>query len=210
MTATQRPATAIDHVADAWVDTFVQLIPEVGTYIGRTEQNHRHSDQTPAGHDAIAAAARNTVAALAELEPVDDIDAVTKTDLTAELNLMLEQYEAKTHLRDLNVIESPAQQIRSVYDLMPTDTEDDWSIISRRLSAVPAAIDGYIETLREGMRQGVVPARRQVLEVVTQIARYTADDGFFAAFAAEAAPADGELSAALLGELGQHADLARA
>ena len=209
MTATQRPATAIDHVADAWVDTFVQLIPEVGTYIGRTEQNHRHSDQTPAGHDAIAAAARNTVAALAELEPVDDIDAVTKTDLTAELNLMLEQYEAKTHLRDLNVIESPAQQIRSVYDLMPTDTEDDWSIISRRLSAVPAAIDGYIETLREGMRQGVVPARRQVLEVVTQIARYTADDGFFAAFAAEAAPADGELSAALLGELGQHADLAR-
>lgn len=205
----QRPATAIDHVADAWVDTFVQLIPEVGTYIGRLEQNHRHSDQSPAGHDAIAAAARNTVVALAALEPVDAVDEVTKTDLSAELTLMLEQYEAKTHLRDLNVIESPAQQIRSVYDLMPKDTEEDWAIISRRLRAVPAAIEGYVETLREGMRQGVVPARRQVLEVVTQIARYTDSEGFFAAFAAEAAPSEGALPAALLRELGENADVAR-
>ncbi|HQC94016.1 MAG TPA: DUF885 domain-containing protein, partial [Microbacteriaceae bacterium] len=205
----QRPQTAIDQVAEAWVDTLVEQMPEIGTYVGRTAANDRHADQSPAGHDALAAAARRTVAALAALEPVDDVDVVTKTDLSSELGLMLEQHDAKVHLRDLNVIESPAQQLRSVYDLMPKDTEEDWTTIARRMRALPEAIDGYVETLREGIRAGVVPARRQVTEVITQIARYTDDDGFFATFAAEASPAEGELPGALRRELGANADAAR-
>ena len=60
-----------------------------------------------------------------------------------------------------------------MFDLMPTATADDWSVIATRLKALPGAIDGYIATLREGIAQGIVPARRQVREVVTQIARYT-------------------------------------
>ncbi|NLA08973.1 MAG: DUF885 domain-containing protein [Microbacteriaceae bacterium] len=209
MTSAQRPQTAIDQVAEAWVDTLVEQMPEIGTYVGRTAANDRHADQSPAGHDALAAAARRTVAALAALEPVDDVDVVTKTDLSSELGLMLEQHDAKVHLRDLNVIESPAQQLRSVYDLMPKDTEEDWTTIARRMRALPEAIDGYVETLREGIRAGVVPARRQVTEVITQIARYTDGDGFFATFAAEASPAEGELPAALQRELGANADAAR-
>ena len=209
MTVEQRTPTAIDNVAEAWVDTLADLVPEVGTYLGRTEVNHRHSDVSPAGHDRVADAARATVAALHDLEPVDAIDLVTKTDLSAELTLMLEQHHAKTHLRDINVIESPAQQFRSAYDLMPTATAEDWAIISRRMSALPAAIDGYIETLREGVRQGVVPARRQVVEVVTQIGRYSDKSGFFATLVAEASPAEGELPASLARELEDNSGAAR-
>lgn len=209
MTSAQRPQTAIDQVAEAWVDTLVAQVPEVGTYVGRTAANDRHADQSPAGHDALAAAARRTVVALGALEPVDEVDVVTKTDLSSDLGLMLEQFDAKTHLRDLNVIESPAQQLRSVYDLMPQETEEDWATIARRMRALPEAIDGYVETLREGIREGVVPARRQVTEVITQIARYTDGDGFFATFAAEASPTAGELPAALRRELRANADAAR-
>jgi len=209
MTSAQRPQTAIDQVAEAWVDTLVAQVPEVGTYVGRTAANDRHADQSPAGHDALAAAARRTVAALGALEPVDEVDVVTKTDLSSDLGLMLEQFDAKTHLRDLNVIESPAQQLRSVYDLMPQETEEDWATIAHRMRALPEAIDGYVETLREGIREGVVPARRQVTEVITQIARYTDGDGFFATFAAEASPTAGELPAALRRELRANADAAR-
>lgn len=209
MTSAQRPQTAIDQVAEAWVDTLVAQVPEVGTYVGRTAANDRHADQSPAGHDALAAAARRTVAALGALERVDEVDVVTKTDLSSDLGLMLEQFDAKTHLRDLNVIESPAQQLRSVYDLMPQETEEDWATIARRMRALPEAIDGYVETLREGIREGVVPARRQVTEVITQIARYTDGDGFFATFAAEASPTAGELPAALRRELRANADAAR-
>lgn len=109
----------------------------------------------------------------------------------------------------MNVIASPAQDIRSTFDLMPTDTVDDWAVIARRLDAVGGAVDGYIATLREGVAQGVVPARRQVTEVVTQIARYTADNGFFTTFAGDAAPAEGQLPASLARDLADAANAAR-
>lgn len=209
MTEAPRSATPIDAIADAWVDTLAERVPTLATYIGRSEHNARYGDYSPAGADALADEARTTLAALRTTEPVDDIDRVTKADLTRELELDLELHDAQWHLRDLNVIASPPQDIRAVFDLMPTDTAEDWSVIATRLGAVPEAVRGYIETLRAGVSAGVVPARRQVREVVTQIGRYTSDRGFFAEFAAEAAPNDGQLPASLARELADAAGAAR-
>jgi len=209
MTDETRTPTPVDKIADAWVDTLAEHEPVVATYIGRSEFNDRFGDYSPAGQEALVAEGRRTLAALQAAEPVDDIDVVTKEDLTRELELELELHEAKWHLRDLNVIASHAQDIRSVFDLMPTETADDWSVVASRLKAVPGAIEGYVQTLREGIDQGVVPARRQVVEVVTQIERYTDDSGFFATFAAEAAPAEGQLPASLARELSDSANAAR-
>lgn len=204
-----RIPTAIDAVAEAWVDTVAEQSPTVATYIGRSEHNDRLDDVSPAGHEARAEAARRTRAQLAALEPADAVDRVTQTDLLAQLDLQLELHEARWHLRDLNVIESPAQQVRQAFDLMPTETIDDWSVVSRRLKAVGPALDGYIETLREGIGAGVVPARRQVIEVIGQIDRYTADSGFFAEFTASAHPVEGGLPASLARELHDDSNAAR-
>ncbi|WP_334148037.1 DUF885 domain-containing protein [Microbacterium sp.] len=209
MTSSPRTPSAIDKVADEWVDTIAVLAPTLGTYIGRDEVNDRFGDLSPAGHEAIAAATRKTLDALNALEPVDAIDEVTKTDLGSELRLDLEFHESRWHLRDLNVIASAAQDVRSAFDLMPTSTADDWSVIATRLAAVPGALRGYVETLRAGIAEGVTPARRQVVEVATQIDRYTADDGFFAAFVAEAAPEQGQLPASLARTLADNSAAAR-
>lgn len=209
MTDAQRTPTPIDTIADAWVDTLAEHDPTLATYIGRFEHNGRFGDYSPEGAEALMSDARATRSALDAAEPVDAIDTVTKMDLVRELDLMIEQHEAKTHLRDLNVIASPAQDIRSTFDLMPTATVDDWSTISERMKALPAAIDGYVATLRRGIAEGVVPARRQVSEVVTQIARYTADNGFFAEFVGDAAPEEGQLPASLARDLSTNANAAR-
>ncbi|GLJ79298.1 DUF885 domain-containing protein [Microbacterium imperiale] len=209
MTEAQRTPTPIDTIADAWVDTLAELSPGLATYIGRFEHNGRLDDYSPAGTARMLEAARATLSALEAAEPVDDVDTVTQADLAGDLRLQIELAEAGAHLRDVNVIASPAQEIRSTFDLMPTDTVDDWAVIATRLGAVPAAIEGYIQTLREGISRGIVPARRQVAEVATQIARYTADTGFFATFAAEAAPAEGGLPASLARELSDNANAAR-
>jgi len=209
MTDAARTPTPIDTIADAWVDTLAEQLPTLATYIGRFEFNDRYGDYSPEGQERLVAAARDTLSALESAEPVDAIDAVTQEDLSREIRLDLELHDAKWHLRDLNVIASPAQDIRSVLDLMPTDTAEDWSVISTRLKALPGAIDGYVATLREGIAQGIVPARRQVVEVVMQIARYTADTGYFATFAGEAAPAEGQLPASLARELADNANAAR-
>lgn len=209
MTSAPRTPSAIDKVADEWVDTIAVLAPTLGTYIGRDEVNDRFGDLSPQGHEEIAAATRATLDKLSALEPADAIDEVTKTDLSAELRLDLELHDAKWHLRDLNVIASNAQDVRSAFDLMPTATADDWNVVATRLAAVPDALRGYTETLRQGIVEGVTPARRQVVEVATQIDRYTADDGFFAAFVADAAPEEGQLPASLARTLADNSAAAR-
>ncbi|WP_454169112.1 DUF885 domain-containing protein [Microbacterium paulum] len=206
---TPRTPTPIDAIAEGWVDEVAELVPTVATYIGRFEHNGRLEDLSPAGHKARYRATQATLAALEAAEPVDEVDVVTKADLAGDLRLSIALYEAGAHLRDLNVIASPPQDLRSVFDLMPTDTVEDWTMISDRLRAVPAALDGYVQTLRAGIEAGVVPARRQVREVVTQIARYTSDTGFFASFAHDAAPAEGHLPASLAKAVSEHAGAAR-
>ena len=196
-----RQSTPIDAIAESWVETLVQLRPEVGTYIGRTDVGGRYGDTSPAGHEAYIEAVSRTLNTLRSATPVDAVDRVTQTDLTAELELDLASSEAGLQYRDLNVIASPSQELRDVFDLMPTATVDDWSTISTRLGALPEAVDGYIETLREGIAKGITPARRQVKEVYDQVLRTGADDGFFIGFAAEAGPEDGQLPASLAGEL---------
>jgi uncharacterized protein (DUF885 family) len=205
----QREPTQIDAVAERWVDTLVELDPTVGTYIGRTEVNGRFGDLSPSGHARLADAAAAALAELSAAAPVDAVDVVTQTDRGAELRLSLDANAAGLHFRGLNVIASPAQELRDAFDLMPTDTENDWANVSSRLGATATALDGYIETLRDGIRHGIVPARRQVLEVAEQAARTAAADGFFTQLAARAATNEA-LPASLTTDLAAAADSARA
>lgn len=194
---TPREPTAVDLVAERWADTLVELDPTLGTSLGRVESNGRFGDLSPEGLERVRSAA---AAALHELEgtaAVDAVDAVTVTDLGAELRLTLEAHEAGLPLRDLNVIASPAQELRDVFDLMPTDEVDDWERVADRLHALPAALAGYRATLLLGASTGVTPALRQVRLVAEQADAIAAPRGFFASLAAEASPSTGSLPASL-------------
>ncbi|SMG38135.1 DUF885 domain-containing protein [Agreia pratensis] len=183
-----RTPTEIDSIAEEWVDTLVRLEPTLGTYIGRVEANSRFADLSPSGHERYLAEVLRFQARLAAAAPVDDVDRVTQLDLGASLKLAVESAEAGLHLRDLNVIASPSQDIREAFDLMPSETPEDWQVIETRLRAVPETLDGYIETLREGITRSIVPARRQVVEVLAQARKNASDDGFFTTLS-HAAPA---------------------
>jgi uncharacterized protein (DUF885 family) len=201
MASSERTPSDVDRIAEDWVDTLVELNPAIGTYIGRPAADDRLADYSPEGHARAIGATRAALHALRAAEPADDVDRITVADLGSELDLALESHEAKLHLRDLNVIASPAQEIREVFDLMPTDSRDDWERIAGRLDAVPAAIHGYVATLRAGAAEGVVPAARQVREVAAQAHRIAKPDGFFATFAGQAAAGDGALTDSLRREL---------
>ncbi|TFC16603.1 DUF885 domain-containing protein [Cryobacterium algoritolerans] len=206
----QRTPTAIDKIAEDWVDTLVHLDPTVGTYIGRTAGDGGFGDYSPAGDERRNREAKKVITLLDATPVADDVDVVTRTDLRSALALDVESHEAGLALRDLNVIASPAQGIREIFDLMPTKTVDDWENISSRLAAVPDAMDGYLDTLREGIRQGIMPAKRQVREVAIQAKRHAANGGFFARFAAEASLESGSLPASLATDLAAGARAAAA
>ena len=50
------------------------------------------------------------------------------------LGLTVELHEAGYDRMQLNVIASPLQGCRDVFDLMPTATQDDWATIATRLT----------------------------------------------------------------------------
>lgn len=204
-----RTPSAIDRLAEEWVTTLAELDPDVAIWIGIPGRYADYADFSPAGREALAAAQRDVLARLAALQPVDEIDEVTKADLSAELGLDLEAHEAGLWKRDLNVIASPAQGIRDTFDLMGRDTEEEWAVIAGRLQNLPGAIDGYIESLRAGIRDGITPARRQVVEVIEQTKRHSAPEGFFAGFADSAGLPDGSaLGEALRADLASGAEAA--
>ena len=207
--APSRPRTAIDAVADAYTDTLVALDPSLATTLGIPGHDTEFQDFSPAGIEEFAAAARETLAALDGLAPVDDVDAVTLDAMRERLGLELEFHETGWDLAGLNNIESPAQNIRSIFDLMPTDTEEHWANIAGRMHSVPGAISGYIESLRAAREAGRVSAVRQVSIVIEQTTKYAAADGFFAKLAAGAKTTDGPLPAAVQERLDAGAAAAR-
>lgn len=185
-----RTPTHIDQIAEQWVITLADLDPAVATWIGIPGRLDEYEDLSPEGHSRLVDETKKVLARLADATVVDDVDWVTKTDLTSELQLGLDADEAGLWMRDVNVIASPAQGLRDILDLMPTDTEQNWADIAGRLGNLPKAIDGYIETLRLGISQGITPAKRQVREVIDQARKHGAGDGFFHTFTGSASLAE--------------------
>lgn len=192
-----RPHTRIDAVADAYTDTLIRLNPSFATTLGLPGYETGYQDFSPAGIAEFAEAARQALADLEGLAPEDDVDAVTLDAMQERLGLQLLIHASGWEYADLNNIASPAQDIRAIFDLMPTATGQDWEHIAGRAHNVPGAIDGYIESLRLARDSGRVAAARQVKTVIEQATKYAAGDGFFAKLAANAATEAGRLDSAL-------------
>ncbi len=189
-TASTRQPTAVDAVADAHFDAVVASSPIEATYLGVPGGETDLDDLSPDGYAHHAQIARDTLARLDAVEAVDDVDRVTVAAMRERLGLTLENHEAGYDRMELNVIASPLQGVRDVFDLMPTATEDDWAIIATRLTKVPTALEQWVTTLRQSTDRGLVTPRRQVSECIEQCHELTSTDGFFATFLANAS-ADG-------------------
>ncbi|GAA1404764.1 DUF885 domain-containing protein [Oerskovia paurometabola] len=192
---TPRTPTAIDAIADAYVRTVADLNPLAATAMGLAGYDHLMTDLSPAGYEALAAADRAVLAQLADADPVDDVDQVTLAAMRERIGLSLELHEAGEDLAMLNNIASPLQELRDIFDMMPTGTLEAWENIAARLAALPGAMDGYIASLTAAAERGNVAAVRQVREGVKQ-ARELADpeSSFFVEFVR------GEAAAAVLDE----------
>ncbi|WP_426562501.1 DUF885 domain-containing protein [Angustibacter sp. McL0619] len=203
-----RRRTAVDAIADAHLDAETALDPIAATYLGVPGYETELTDYSPQGSQERREVGLRTLRALEDAEPADDVDRVTIAAMRERLGLAEELYSIDADDHDLNVLASPLQSIRSVYDLMRKDTADDWATIATRLTRTPEALAGYVESLRVGMARGVTPARRQVEQCAVQAGRHGSAEGFFAELAAGARAGDAELPAAVATELGQAAAVA--
>ena len=190
-TSGARPATDIDRIADDYLAQYVALSPITATYLGVAGHDELLDDFSPAGHEAHAALRAEILARLDRSTPVDDVDRVTLAALRERLELAEETHRAGLDEMALNVLASPLQSIRGCFDLMPTATDEDWGVISRRLEAVPEALSGWKVSLLSASAKGNISPHRQVDACIQQCADLVADDGYFATLVADARLSEG-------------------
>ncbi|MGY2003223.1 DUF885 domain-containing protein [Blastococcus sp. SYSU DS1024] len=189
MTAgTTRPTTP-RQVADAYVARAAELDPILATALGVRPGDDRLPDLSPAGIEAEAALARET---LTELDRVlaatpalgdDPVERRCARLLRERLTAELDAHAVGEPYRSLNNLFSPVHSVRQVFSMMPAATEEDWSVLARRLARVPEAYRGYLETLEEAVRRDLLVAPRQVRTVVEQLDQWLAGP-YFATFVA--------------------------
>ena len=186
--------TAVDAVADRFFAAKVALSPTLATYLGMPGHDEDLDDFSPAGHSAHSDVRLGALRELDAATPVDGVDHVTIAAMRERLGLAEETYRAGLDEMALNVIASPVQDIRAIFDLMPTGDDAAWATIASRMSKVPVALDQYRASLLAARGAGNVAPKRQVAQCIEQCADLVADDGYFVELLAGAKPAEGTLS----------------
>jgi uncharacterized protein (DUF885 family) len=174
-----RPVTDVDRIANEYLDGLVELSPITATYLGIAGHDEDLDDFSPAGHTAHSDLRSKTLEALTRATPVDDIDRVTIAAMQERLGVAEETHAAGLDLMSLNVLASPLQRIRDIFDLMPTQTDAHWLTLATRLTKVPAALDSYVDSLRVAAAKGMVSPKRQVEACAAQCVQLAAPDGYF-------------------------------
>ncbi len=183
----------VDVRTEQLVEDLAALDPLTATFVGIAGHDDALPDLSPDGFHAREELHRAALTAVAAIDPVDEREQVAKDAFLERVGLTVERAEAGVERSEFSVISSAIHAIREVFDLMPTDTPEQWDAIGSRLAAIPSALDGYRTTLLEEAGAGRLSARRQYAEVAAQVRGWTGQEGaagdYFARAVAEA-PAD--------------------
>jgi len=183
----------VREIADSYVTALAEINPFVATRLGIRPDEDRMPDLSPAGQAALDDLRRSTLAALDALPP--EVQAASDDErrcarlLRERLGAALAMSQAGEHLREVSNIFGGLQQVRSIFTLMPAQTDGDWAVVARRMGAVPGALAGYRESLAAGAQRGLFAAPRQVSTVAGQLGQWLAAGagaGWYAEFAAGA------------------------
>jgi uncharacterized protein (DUF885 family) len=194
----------VDAIADAYVEDYAALDPIMATYVGIPGHEDRLPDLSPDGYAARDALTRRALADATTAAPADAREQVAKEAFLERLGLEAEMYDAGVPISEVSVISSGLHSLRQIFDLMDTDGEDAWAAISSRLAAVPAALEGYEQTLRKAADDGHVSAQRQLLEVAEQVRQWVGQSGAGGDVFATLVAGSG-MSGALQADLERHA-----
>jgi uncharacterized protein (DUF885 family) len=169
-------------IADRYCTQLGALDPCSATGAGIPGHDHEMTDFSPEGSAQRTDLARATLAALITAPEESDDDRLAASVITERLSLDVDQFDAGERLRDVRIIGSPIEAARQCFDLMRLDTDDDWDVATERMTRVPASLESIEASLRVGVEQGLVAARRQALACAEMAATWGGegdDEPFF-------------------------------
>jgi uncharacterized protein (DUF885 family) len=165
-------------LASSLVDDLADASPSFAIEIGAIPKSDDLDDFSPSGYERTMDIYDRYLVKLDEPvnAPVDEIDRIAAIVMRERLSsnrLLLASGEVA---RTFSVLDSPAGQIRQVFEIMSTETSQDREAIVRRLLRVPASLATWRETLDDLAAKKLLPAARQVSGVAEQTASFASGD----------------------------------
>ncbi|GAA2449908.1 DUF885 domain-containing protein [Actinomadura vinacea] len=161
--------SALDELADRYVEEFAGLDPCTATIMGIAGYDAGLTDYGPEGVAARSDLSRRTLAALDALprpggKDADRADAerVAAEVLRERLETELALDEARVRDHCLDTTDGPVQRLRYAFELLDQGEDTDWETVGARVRALPAALENLRAGLLRACQQGRVSARRQV------------------------------------------------
>jgi uncharacterized protein (DUF885 family) len=162
----------IFEISDSYIDQAAALSPMDCTYLGNGLHQNKLDDFSIAGAGVSANLTRETLKKLATMKPIDEIDRIAKTVMTERLESGLALHDSQESFVLWNVLTSPPSNIRSIFELMPKKSAQDFDNIAKRLAAVDVAHKQWLETIFSVAKNGKTTAQRQVKGVIDQLESY--------------------------------------
>jgi uncharacterized protein (DUF885 family) len=185
----QTPDRAVRDLADSYVTSLADLNPTVAIMLGLESGAQGVPDLSPAGYQADDELSRATLVKLSRLTsdapPAADVERRCARLLRERLETALAVSATGENLRAVRNILGPVQGVRTMFMMLPTASEADWSAVAKRMALVPQALAGYAASLREGAARGLLAPARQVGAFTSQLQDWSAAGegrGWFAQF----------------------------
>ncbi|WP_336924194.1 DUF885 domain-containing protein [Aquipuribacter sp. SD81] len=167
----------VRDLADRYVADLSVLDPGLATQLGTDPLADGLADLSPEGADARHALVARTLDRLSALTgqgTADPLEARCAALLRDRLEVAAAEHRAGEHLREVGVLFSPVQRVRSTLLAMPTGSEEAVEAAVRRTARVRDAYGAYARSLEAGLAAGLPAGPAQVRDVVDQLTSWAA------------------------------------
>ncbi|HEX6140887.1 MAG TPA: DUF885 domain-containing protein [Candidatus Limnocylindria bacterium] len=170
------PNAAVNEIADRFFEGVLERDPIFATILGDDRYDDRLPDLGAAGRAEDAAAYR---AVLAEVEPIDPACLEPEQVITRDMLILvarnhLEAQDRKLHQLGINHIGGVQTMPVMVAQYQIAESPEGLERLLARFRAYPAAVEQYVDTLREGIADGrtsaAIPTRKQIEQIERLIA----------------------------------------
>lgn len=174
----ERTPSAIDQLANELVEYMLDVSPLFASSTG-FRRTGGIDDFSPEADKAHAEHYQATLTALRDLDAVDEVDLVTKAAMEERLGLDLEIHEARESVGVVNNLTTPFHAVRDSFDLMETETDEDWDLIRERIAQTPRAMAEYAASVKARVTDGPAIPTRQIEALVKQVDQEVGDNSVF-------------------------------
>ena len=129
----------IFELGETFISEGAKLSPINATHLGIPGFNDQLDDYSLVGWAKKRQHVIESLDKLKSMTPRDDVDRIAKAVMKERLESDLALFNAEEHQITCAVISSPIVNIRQVFELMPSQTEEEISTITKRLIQVESS-----------------------------------------------------------------------